>query len=279
MGLETGTTIASLNASWPLGTDPKSQGDDHLRLIKSVIRTDALSKAAGGTVAAPFSVLTSGAGVSVVSSDSGARASIAPRVSGDSDYRWGRELSFTAADDRWTVEGGLITTGGGVTATMPADASLVAYYDAGNFVRHYADLSAISGPQTYIKGTWAAATNTVVFHEWGSATRYKVLASGDVQNYNNAYGAISDARLKENVEDAGSQWDDVKAIRFRHFNMIGDGTRQLGVIAQELQAAGMGGLVTEGDDGTLAVKYSVLLLKCAVALQEAIARIEALESR
>lgn len=38
MGLETGTFIDSLVATNPVGaTDPKSQGDDHLRLIKSTI--------------------------------------------------------------------------------------------------------------------------------------------------------------------------------------------------------------------------------------------------
>lgn len=38
MGLETGTYISSLNASNPTSTDLKSQGDDHLRLIKSTIK-------------------------------------------------------------------------------------------------------------------------------------------------------------------------------------------------------------------------------------------------
>ena len=38
MGLETGTYISDLNASNPVGaSDPKSQGDDHLRLVKSTI--------------------------------------------------------------------------------------------------------------------------------------------------------------------------------------------------------------------------------------------------
>jgi hypothetical protein len=45
MPLETSTTIAGLNALWPLGTDSKSQGDDHLRLIKSVLQSDAVAKA------------------------------------------------------------------------------------------------------------------------------------------------------------------------------------------------------------------------------------------
>lgn len=38
MGLETGTYISDLNASNPVGaTDPKSQGDNHIRLIKATI--------------------------------------------------------------------------------------------------------------------------------------------------------------------------------------------------------------------------------------------------
>ncbi|QDY70129.1 hypothetical protein [Qingshengfaniella alkalisoli] len=46
MGLEVGNTIADLNANWPLGSDPKAQGDDHLRLIKAVLLNDVWSKAA-----------------------------------------------------------------------------------------------------------------------------------------------------------------------------------------------------------------------------------------
>ncbi len=38
MGLETGTTISSFITSNPTTSDPVSQGDDHLRLIKSVLK-------------------------------------------------------------------------------------------------------------------------------------------------------------------------------------------------------------------------------------------------
>lgn len=38
MGLETATFISELVPSNPAGTDPKSQGDDHLRLIKQVLQ-------------------------------------------------------------------------------------------------------------------------------------------------------------------------------------------------------------------------------------------------
>ena len=37
MPLETGSVIGDLDESWPLGGDPTNKGDDHLRLIKSVL--------------------------------------------------------------------------------------------------------------------------------------------------------------------------------------------------------------------------------------------------
>ena len=48
MGLETGDKISDLNPGWPLGSDPKSQGDDHLRLLKVVFQNDVVSRAEGG---------------------------------------------------------------------------------------------------------------------------------------------------------------------------------------------------------------------------------------
>jgi len=61
----------------------------------------------------------------------------------------------------------------------------------------------------------------------------------------------------------------------------------LGVVAQEVETAGMNGLVKDNPDldeknenlgtTTKSVKYSVLYMKAIKALQEAMARIEALE--
>ena len=39
MPLETATVPVDLNPLWPLGADPKSQGDDHIRMIKTVIQS------------------------------------------------------------------------------------------------------------------------------------------------------------------------------------------------------------------------------------------------
>jgi len=60
MGLETASYIDQLNASNPLAVDPKSQGDDHLRLIKTVLKTQFpnLGEAAVNTTAAQINVLT-----------------------------------------------------------------------------------------------------------------------------------------------------------------------------------------------------------------------------
>jgi hypothetical protein len=53
----------------------------------------------------------------------------------------------------------------------------------------------------------------------GGAVRFVVCGNGDVKNTNNSYGAISDLKLKENIVDSGSQWDDIKALRIRKYSM------------------------------------------------------------
>jgi hypothetical protein len=113
--------------------------------------------------------------------------------------------------------------------------------------------------------------------------------SGNVVNANNSYGAFSDSRIKENIVDASSQWNDIKALKVRKYNLIGSTLTQIGVVAQEVEAAGMSGLVDEAKlsepdaDGNDVirknVKYSVLYVKAIKALQEAMTRIETLETK
>jgi hypothetical protein len=124
----------------------------------------------------------------------------------------------------------------------------------------------------------------------GGAARFLVADSGNVTNTNGSYGTISDAKMKTDIVDAGSQWSDIKALRFRKFKMKDDpsGLVQLGVVAQEVELTSPG-LVDEHQDRdaegndlgttTKSVKTSVLLMKAAVALQEAMARIETLEAK
>ena len=125
----------------------------------------------------------------------------------------------------------------------------------------------------------------------GSA-RFRVYTNGNVVNTNNSYGSISDVKLKENIVDSGSQWDDIKALTVRKYSMKADNLdapNMIGVIAQEVEAAGMGGLVFETPDATpdnpdaegttKQVNYSILYMKAVKALQEAMDRIETLEAK
>jgi hypothetical protein len=114
-----------------------------------------------------------------------------------------------------------------------------------------------------------------------------VYTNGNVVNTNNSYGAISDLKLKENIVDANSQWDDLKALQVRNYNFKeGQTHTQIGLVAQEAELVSPG-LVSESPDrdedgndlGTVtkSVNYSVLYMKAVKALQEAIAKIETLE--
>jgi hypothetical protein len=120
---------------------------------------------------------------------------------------------------------------------------------------------------------------------------FRVFTNGNVVNTNSSYGAISDIKLKENIVDANSQWSDVKALRIRNYNFkpeTGHEThKQLGLIAQEVELVSPGLVSASHDrdeDGnetgevTKSVAYSVLYMKAVKALQEAMERIEQLET-
>jgi len=112
--------------------------------------------------------------------------------------------------------------------------------------------------------------------------RIYIRTSGDIENTNGTYGTISDQRLKQDIVDAPSQWNDLKAVRFRKYRLKDDvqadsnAPALLGVIAQELEQVCPG--LVQGDE-LKTVKSSILLMKAAVALQEAMARIEQLEAK
>ena len=170
--------------------------------------------------------------------------------------------------------------------------------------------------------TLTASTNTYLIDGRYSATglgtgtlAFIIYTNGNIANVNNSYTGFSDVKLKENIVDATSQWDDIKAIRVRKYNFkeeTGYPTHtQIGIVAQELELVSPG-LVTESPDKetvevpaldehgdpvldengdptftteeretgevTKAVNYSVLYMKAVKALQEAMERIETLET-
>jgi hypothetical protein len=164
--------------------------------------------------------------------------------------------------------------------------------------------------------TTTAAASAEAFNVFGAAGELKVLGNGNCLNTNNSYTAISDIKLKENIVDASSQWDDIKGLRVVNYNFkpeTGAETfKQLGLIAQEveqvcpslvgetkdtewveihvLDADGNPVLDEDGNpqvtheeretgEVTKNVNYSVLYMKAVGALQEALTRIEQLEAK
>jgi hypothetical protein len=118
----------------------------------------------------------------------------------------------------------------------------------------------------------------------GITNRLFIRDSGNVVNANNSYGAISDAKLKENVTDATPKLEKLQQVRVVNYNLIGEEQKQIGVIAQELEQV-FPGMVeeavdrdTEGNDlgtTTKSVKYSVFVPMLIKAIQELKAEFDA----
>jgi hypothetical protein len=150
------------------------------------------------------------------------------------------------------------------------------------------------------------------------ASRCNIYWDGSLQNVNGTYGSgLSDERLKTNIEDVNSQWDDVKNINMVNFKLQTQGGEndfsRIGVIAQQVAGVSpnlvgerkphpediransiFGTLYEEGDDipkgkeigeikevkeNVLFFKDSIFFWKCAGALKEAMAKIETLETK
>ncbi|MCC5835209.1 MAG: tail fiber domain-containing protein [Opitutales bacterium] len=112
----------------------------------------------------------------------------------------------------------------------------------------------------------------IVFGEVESNGSYTenatVQSNGDLRIRGN-YGRYSDARLKQNIEDAEPMIDRLMQVQFRRYNRIDrdDPTKEFGVIAQELQTI-FPELILDGMDDILAVNYGTLATITSKALQE-----------
>ena len=68
-----------------------------------------------------------------------------------------------------------------------------------------------------------------------TTSRLRIASNGNVTNVNGSYGSISDIKLKENITDATPKLEDLLKVKVRNYNLIGEETKQIGVIAQELE--------------------------------------------
>ena len=214
----------------------------------------------------------------------GVNAGEAARIEGDNDFLVNRTSNNGSYPGKLSV----LTTGSEISATIE---------NSNTDSITSSVLKVVSA-----RNTTNSSYNLIDAHPPGG--RFLVRDSSNVQNTNNSYGSISDERVKQDITDANSQWDDIKALKVRNFKLKSNTSKtQIGVIAQELETAGMNGLVEDAppekedvalhsDFGTIddednftagqkvkSVKYSVLYMKSIKALQEAMTRIETLEAK
>jgi hypothetical protein len=161
---------------------------------------------------------------------------------------------------------------------------------ASDGVLSVSNTSTTVGSQTLTLGLTTNGDSTGFFLRCADfgAVRLQIKGNGNVENVNNSYGAISDAKLKENVSDATPKLEKLKQVRVVNYNIIGDDQKQIGVIAQELEQI-FPKMVEETPDRdeenndlgttTKSVKYSVFVPMLIKAIQEQQAIIEALEAR
>ena len=123
MALETATYISQLTATNPTSSDPVSQGDDHLRLIKSVLQSQftTLGAAAVTTTAAELNLLDGKTAVGDASGPGSSTDNAIARFDGTSGKTLANSTT-TISDDGDIVVGGTtptVTIGdGGAEDTM-----------------------------------------------------------------------------------------------------------------------------------------------------------------
>lgn len=217
----------------------------------------------------------------------------------------GPEVSF-ASQGLQKVQfgpGGIKTTTSGVFFSQATDAAEFVQISSTLYSSiDYVTSAAYTGLGKRVKVATAAGTGFNLFTgENSSAVCFQVLGNGNVQNTNNSYGAISDAKLKDNIETAASAWDKVISYRWVNYTLKAEpeAGRMLGLVAQEAEKVSPG-VVYETDDyeevvseidgqrhvernaigtTTKAVKYSIVQMLGMVALQEAMRRVEELEAK
>jgi hypothetical protein len=150
----------------------------------------------------------------------------------------------------------------------------------------------VAGDQTATSLKLASSRTDVFYHiqafTSGTTEQFRVEANGNVKNTNNSYGALSDVKLKENIVDASPKLANLMQVKVRNYNLIGETTKQIGVVAQELETV-FPSMVDESNDRdvdgnilettTKGVKYSVFVPMLIKAIQEQQAIIESLKAR
>jgi hypothetical protein len=185
----------------------------------------------------------SGSGATIQTSNNG--------VDGAGNLLFGTLLNGTNTERmRITAEGFLKASNDGTYfgSTSPYHEIRQTTFDTNIAILTHTSTSSPYGPE--IKFTGAAVNNTTNYFlicSDTSASRFVIYSNGNVQNTNNSYGSLSDIKLKENITDASPKLNDLLKVKIRNYNLIGEETKQIGVIAQELEEV-FPAMVDESED-------------------------------
>lgn len=188
------------------------------------------------------------------------------------------EVCLTLNPDRTAEFAGDVEVNGGINVINdPVDFSGARSDTAG--------VATYGGIATRLWAFRCATSGTSLNWDYNSVHRAQMLVNGDWRNANNSYGAISDIRLKQDITDANSQWDDVKAFKFKNYRFKSEveadenAKTHLGVIAQDLLETSAGLVTRSEGEEYYGVNYMLMCIKAVGALQEAMTKIEDLEAR
>ena len=134
---------------------------------------------------------------------------------------------------------------------------------------------------SFLDNTIASGATFISFNAFGGGGTQNgsITSDGDGTI---TYNTTSDARLKENIIDAPSQWETVKNINVRNYDLKLTGNTKIGFVAQELYEHAPQCVSEGGDDVNInpwSVDYGKLTPYLTKALQEAMTKIEDLEER
>lgn len=238
MPVEGATGIHNLDPKLPDGQDPIAQGDDHIRLIKFCLQETFQNIT--DVVEASDEDLNALVGLS----DS---LPAAPTQDGSMLYSSG---------GKWTETGAIKIDDNGPSVDIGADINVIGSISAQE-ISSSGDVTI--GGDLIIDGQGVADLTAYTAGDGISITAAREIElSGTYSGTLTAQDmvATSDERKKESITTAPS--DVIAAIDGREWLWKDTGAKGSGVIAQELEAAGLGHLVHTNDDGFKAVSYNGL---------------------
>jgi hypothetical protein len=151
-------------------------------------------------------------------------------------------------------------------------------------VVHFENLRNLSGDENLRIALGSNCNNTSSYSlicTTGGTDRLYIYGNGNVVNSNNSYGSLSDVAIKENIVDATPKLADIMQVRVRNYNLKDDEnkTKQIGVVAQELEEIFPSMIETDGISGHKQVKYSVFVPMLLKAIQEQQTMIQELKAK